>query len=334
MDGPHVVVWDITHACPLRCEHCYSEAGRRPARRLDRGDLLRVADTIIEMGPALVDLCGGEPLVVPEIFEVAERLRGAGVLVALYTGGWPLRAETVPRLAESCDRVVVSVDGATAEVHDRLRGRAGSFDRAMRALELLDEAGDIRFAVDCAVMRSNFDQLASYCTNIAPRFPNLRRIGFEAATPFGLASRAGFAARELVTEEQWARLAGDDLRAELQALAPRSVLVETTDNRCVMMHPDDEIGPGARAMFVEADGDVRAMTFYEGSVGNLRLEPWEVLWQRSIARWRDPVVTQTLAPVRTMRQWADAVRALDRHFASAEALTRIDNRPMYPLLVY
>jgi hypothetical protein len=35
-----------------------------------------------------------------------------------------------------------------------------------------------------------------------------------------------------------------------------------------------------------------------------------------------------------MRQWADAVRALDRHFASAEALTRIDGRPSYPLPVY
>ena len=333
MDAPHVVVWDITHACPLRCEHCYSEAGRRPTGQLGRDDLLRVADAIIDMGPSLVDLCGGEPLVVREIFEVAERLRAAGILVALYTGGWPLRDEMLPRLAETVDRVIVSVDGATAEVHDRLRGRAGSFDRAMHALELLDGTG-MAYAVDCAVMRSNFDQLADYCTDIAPRFSGLRRIGFEAATPFGLASRVGFAEHELVTEQQWARLAGTALGAGLQALAPESVLVETTDNRCVMMHPDDEIGPGSGAMFVEADGSVRAMTFYEGTVGNLRTEPWQLLWERSIARWSDPYVVETLAPVQTMIEWSAAVRVLDRHFATAPNLARIDRRTSYPLLVY
>ena len=333
MDRPSVVVWDITHACPLRCEHCYSEAGRRPTGQLNRDDLLRVADVIIEMGPALVDLCGGEPLVVREIFEVAERLSAAGIAVALYTGGWPLRAEMLPRLAETCDRVIVSVDGATAAVHDRLRGRDGSFERAMAALRLLDDAG-MRYAIDCAVMRSNFDQLGSYCTDIAPTLPGLRRIGFEAATPFGLASRDGFATHELVTEEQWTQLSGDELRARLQAHAPSSVLVETADNRCVMMHPDDEIGPGSQAMFVEADGSVRAMTFYEGTVGNLRTEPWEVLWERCVARWSDPFVTATLRPVRTMPEWAAAVRVLDRHFATPANLLRIDRRPTYPLVTH
>ena len=316
MDAPHVVVWDIAHACPRRYD----------ASQLARDDLLRVADAIVEMGPSRVDLrC--EPLVVREIFEVAERLRAAGILVALHTGGWPLRAEMLPRLAETVDRVIVSVDGATAEVHDRLRGRAGSFDRAMQALQLLDRA-DIQYAIDCAVMRSNFDQLADYCTDIAVRLPGLRRIGFEAATPFGLASRPGFAEHELVTEEQRARLAGNALCAELQALAPETVVVETTDDRCLMMHPDDKIGPGA--MFVEAGGSVRAMTFYEGTVGSLRTEPWEALWERSIARWSDPFVVQTLAPVRTMVEWSTAVRILDRHFAPAPN----ERRESYSLLVY
>lgn len=46
---PPDVVWDITYACPLRCTHCYSESGRRPARQLSRAELIRVADALIAL---------------------------------------------------------------------------------------------------------------------------------------------------------------------------------------------------------------------------------------------------------------------------------------------
>ncbi|MFI2207474.1 radical SAM protein [Streptomyces sp. NPDC020192] len=70
---------------------------------------------------------------------VARRLTDSGAEVVLYTGGWSVTRATVERLAEACHRFVVSLDGPSAEVHDRIRGRAGSFDRALRTLELLDE---------------------------------------------------------------------------------------------------------------------------------------------------------------------------------------------------
>ncbi|MFD2119864.1 radical SAM protein [Streptomyces cirratus] len=53
------------------------------------------------------------------------------------TSGWVMDRAMAGRLAECFDEVVVSVDGSTAEVHDRIRGRAGSFDRVMTAPGLL-----------------------------------------------------------------------------------------------------------------------------------------------------------------------------------------------------
>nr|WP_123678045.1 radical SAM protein [Couchioplanes caeruleus] len=80
---PSDVIWDITYACPLRCIHCYSESGRRPTRQLGAPDLLRVADALIAMRPSDIAIAGGEPLVVPDLFAVAERFSRSGISVTL-----------------------------------------------------------------------------------------------------------------------------------------------------------------------------------------------------------------------------------------------------------
>lgn len=336
VSSPQVVVWDLTYACPLRCTHCYSESGRRASQQLSLDDMLTVADRLIEMKPALVNLTGGEPLLVKGIFEVARRFTRAGVRVVLYTSGWTLQPHMIPELTSACDRIVVSVDGATAETHDRIRGRAGSFQRAMNALSMLDDAAreqgdeEFRFGIDCVVLRSNFDQIEEYCRTMVARFPRVRRIAFGAGMPTGLGSRVGFAEHELLADEQVAQLGGEELAARLQSLVPASVLIDTDDNLDLMMHPSRG-GQGAafEVMFVEPDGEVHAMAIYEGNVGSLLTESADVLWRRCIARWSDPFVIETLSPVRTMKEWAAAVRRMDYHFGSDQVRARIDRRPEY-----
>ncbi|MEO3930834.1 radical SAM protein [Micromonosporaceae bacterium B7E4] len=339
VERPTTVTWDLTYACPLRCTHCYSESGRRPSRQLSQEDLLRVADALISLRPGGVSLTGGEPMLVPGITAIAERLSRAGIEVFLYTSGWRLGPEMVEELTDVVTQVNVSVDGATPEVHDRIRGRAGSFARAMEALAVLDTAAGrrrarggppLRFGIDCVVTRSNFHQMDDLCRVVAPRFPELRFVWFGAVVPSGLASRPGFEVDELLTDDQVRLLDSSRHRRHLRSLAPPSVEVVTTDNRAVQMHPDQVgSGGGFRAMLVEPDGGVRAMPMYEGTVGNLLTEDPETLWERAVARWSDPFVVATLSPVRTMRQWAEATRRIDHHFGSDQVRARIDRRPAY-----
>ena len=101
--------WDITYACPLRCSHCYSESGRRPARTLAPDDMMRIADIIIRIGALRVSISGGEPLLVPGWPEVARRLRDAGIQVTLFTSGWTLEEAAAHELADSVTHVCVSV---------------------------------------------------------------------------------------------------------------------------------------------------------------------------------------------------------------------------------
>lgn len=334
--GPSGVVWDITYACPLRCSHCYSESGRRPSAQLGTADLLRVADALVLLGPRMVAIAGGEPLLVPGLVEVVERLRTAGIGVLVYTGGWALDAAMSTELLTRCSRVRVSVDGTTAGVHDRIRGRAGSFDRAMAALAVLgDTARGLRangtrtasIGIEGTVCRSGFHQVDEYCTTLAPRFPELGVVALSAAIPIGLASRPGFVATELLTDEQFDILASPELYNRLRALLSPSIRLTVTDNRSLRNPLANGDIP---AMQVEPDGNVRGLTIHEGTVGNLLTEPPAVLWERSLARWNDPFVVRTLAGVTSVREWAAASRRLDAHFADERTRARIARRPGFP----
>lgn len=339
LNGPGEVIWDMTYACPLRCVHCYSESGRRPTRQVDVSRMHAIADAIISLSPQSVALAGGEPLVNKHVFDVARRLKKAGINVVLYTSAWSFRPAMATRAEESFSRVAVSVDAATAELHDRIRGRAGSYQRAMDALSILDAAAadaiaadrqPLPFGIDSVVMRCNFAQIEALCTSMAARFPRIGLISFNAAAPAGLASTTGFADHELVTDEQAAVLAGRKLRKRLAALVPPSVRIETTDNRALLMSPDLRAkGIVTNAMQIEPDGEVRAMPMYEGLVGNLLSEPAWTLWERSVRRWDDPFLVETLSKVKTMQDWARACRTIDYHYGSAQVRARIDRRPVF-----
>lgn len=337
--SPNVLIWDVTFACPLRCSHCYTESGRRPPRNLSHEEMLKVTDALLSFRPLQITLCGGEPLTVPRIVEVVHRFAAAGVKVLLYTSGWSVPARIVRELAPVIGKIVVSVDGATADVHDRIRGRARSFDRAMSALALLDEESARRsaggepplpFGIDFVAVRSNYHQIEQMCTLVAPRFPRLTSLAIGAVVPTGLASRVSYGEHDLLTDEEVKNLVDPETVRRLRAAAPSSVQVTTTDNFGVQMHPDYiATHPNFRPLEIEPDGSVRGMPIYEGTVGNLLTEDPYVLWERSRARWRDPWVVEVIRGIRTRTDWAEAVRRIDQRYGTDEVRARIDRRPEF-----
>jgi MoaA/NifB/PqqE/SkfB family radical SAM enzyme len=337
---PSVVLWEVTYACPLRCPFCYSESGQRPSRTLPLPDMLRIADRLLTIAPRVVHLSGGEPLLVKGLFEIAERLQRGGVSVVLTTSGFGFDAQAARGIAATCHSVHVSVDGPDAALHDRLRGREGSFAAALDALAQLDrlararrEAGQpaLRFGIDCVVVRSNFDALARLVTDVAARFSELEFVIFNGVVPQGLASRDGYEA-ELLDAAQMRALDDGSLEARLNLATDGKPAVFTRNNFDLQMHPEtvrDGTAWTLDRMIVEPDGAVRAMEVYEGIVGNVLDEPLELLWARSNERRSDPFVTELLGQVRSTVEWSAATRVLDRRFAAGAELVRLDKRRPY-----
>jgi radical SAM protein len=124
---------------------------------------LRLIDQLTEFGepyPALL-LTGGDPLMRDDFFDLIERAKKLGIYVAVAASVTPrLNASTISQMKKlGVDIMSVSLDGATAQTHDRLRGIKGTWNETVKSLHLARELG-LRVQVNTTVMRSNIDELA------------------------------------------------------------------------------------------------------------------------------------------------------------------------------
>jgi len=146
---PVSVCWSPIVRCNLRCPHCLDDKSLREA---DRAQRRQIADRIADAGVLGVDISGGEPLLLPDLTELTDRLVRGGCAVSVTTNGWHL-AQRAAQLTGHLDAVRVSLDGPDAARHDRLRG-AGSFDRAIAGLRVCAAVG-IPTQIQTVLMSSN-----------------------------------------------------------------------------------------------------------------------------------------------------------------------------------
>ncbi|WP_017936751.1 mycofactocin radical SAM maturase [Nocardioides sp. Iso805N] len=169
LDAPICLTWELTYACNLSCAHCLSSSGRRDPRELSTEQCKAVIDELERMQVFYVNIGGGEPTVRADFWEIVEYAVAHHVGVKFSTNGLKITPDRARWLA-STDYVDVqiSLDGATPEVNDHVRG-TGSYDMAMRALTNLQDAGftDAKISVVCT--RENIGQLDEFKA-IADRF--------------------------------------------------------------------------------------------------------------------------------------------------------------------
>jgi mycofactocin radical SAM maturase len=161
LTSPICLTWELTYACNLACVHCLSSSGRRDPRELTTAECRAVIDTLQRMQVFYVNIGGGEPTVRPDFWELLEYSIGHQVGVKFSTNGIKLDASAARRLAATdYVDVQISLDGATADVNDAIRG-AGSYDTALRAMANLAAAGFRGFKLSVVVTRHNISQLDS-----------------------------------------------------------------------------------------------------------------------------------------------------------------------------
>src|SRR5262252_2650540 len=143
LGAPLFVSWQLTRDCDLACLHCCTESapGKKLANELDADEAMRVAEEIVRSGVPYVMLCGGEPLVVPHFFALAETLGRAGVQLKIETNGQRFDAGVAERLARLPIRSVqVSLDGDTQQTYESQRP-AASLAKAHAACRAVRDAG-------------------------------------------------------------------------------------------------------------------------------------------------------------------------------------------------
>jgi MoaA/NifB/PqqE/SkfB family radical SAM enzyme len=139
--SPLFIAWQLNSACNLGCLHCCEESGHSMPDELTKEQALDFCDQIGQLNVPYAAISGGEPLLCPYLFDVCEAIRGSNVSLKIETNGEFIDEETAGKLAQLKLRSVqVSLDGATAETHERLR-LTGDWEKAVTACKSMLKLG-------------------------------------------------------------------------------------------------------------------------------------------------------------------------------------------------
>ena len=152
---PTFVQLRVTNLCNLRCKMCgqwgdtgiyrtdgfpaSATDGEKERKRIQEligakrqlalDDYRKLLDEIAP-GRPIVSLFGGEPLLYPDILPLVREIKARDLTCTIITNGGRLEQYSKELVEAGIDSVAVSIDGPP-EVHDRIRGQRGAFDKAV-----------------------------------------------------------------------------------------------------------------------------------------------------------------------------------------------------------
>jgi len=295
--SPKWIAWEITRRCNLRCVHCRSssqlEVEGHPDFSLDEAK--RVLDDIHSYASPVVVLSGGEPLLRPDVFDIASYGTALGLRMCLATNGSLVTADTCRLITESGIRMVsLSLDGSTAAVHDDFRNQPGAFDGVMNAIRLFN-AHNIDFLVNSSFTKRNQDE--------APKIHQLvKSLGATAWYLFMIVptGRGEEIMAELIPPDEYEAMLNwhYDMEKEEDELlvrptcAPQYYRVvlqrakqegEKFKRRTLKFSTGGSKGclAGQLICMIDVDGNVLPCSYFPLPAGNIRTQSFREIWEQS-----------------------------------------------------
>jgi SynChlorMet cassette radical SAM/SPASM protein ScmE len=151
----------ITGRCNLRCKYCFYADEMVALQDLSTQDWLNFFDELGRLGLMRVTLTGGEVFTHPDLFDLVDGVIANRMRYSLLSNGTLITEKVLEQFEVGkrrlrLDYIQISIDGSTAEVHNKSRPK--SFDRAIRGLRLLKEA-QFPIAVRVTINRHNIHDL-------------------------------------------------------------------------------------------------------------------------------------------------------------------------------
>jgi mycofactocin radical SAM maturase len=158
LSAPVNLTWEITHRCNLSCIHCLSSSGQETTGELGLEECISIVDQLAALKVFEINFGGGEPLLKDYFLTLLNYIHEKGMVTCVSTNGTVLSDEAVACFSGNpLVNIQVSLDGATAEVNDRIRGQ-GTFQRILKGIERLANR-DISLSISTVVTAVNFPQL-------------------------------------------------------------------------------------------------------------------------------------------------------------------------------
>lgn len=286
--APLYIAWEVTLQCNARCLQCYSESGPgvRHPDELTTDQALRMIDQLADAGLLILAFSGGEPLMRRDIYQLMRHAAERGLIVNVATNGAIINERTALRMKQNGVRsVTVSLDGATAAMHDHIRQCPGLFDKTIRAIRTLVR-NDHRVVVSFTPTLLNYThgrdvvalahELGAGAVNMSEYVP------------------AGRGTHELALPPETLRDVVGEWIAMRREYAGRIQII-WHDCRVALLVPPEErdrysgCGAGKLTARIRVDGILTPCVFLPNPAGDLKTTPFSEIWENSplLAAMRD-----------------------------------------------
>jgi MoaA/NifB/PqqE/SkfB family radical SAM enzyme len=291
--APLFIAWQLTNRCTARCIACCEESGPDKAwpDELSREEALDLARRIVASGIPYAAFGGGEPLGVPHAWEIFEILSNGGVALKLETDGSRIDEAAADRLtALGVECVQISVDGASAEIHERVRP-GSSFASATGAIGRLVQRGFAPQLVFVPTRLNLHEMVAAY--DLA------EQLGCSAFVT-GPTMRIGRAAAS------WSRIACDAAEWDHSVAALRAHAASRPRSMALSIYPWDiltelerRLASPQAMLLVVPNGRVKLLNALPFAPADLRRDSLEEAWEAYRRTWHTQEVKDFIEACRS-----------------------------------
>jgi MoaA/NifB/PqqE/SkfB family radical SAM enzyme len=288
---PVGVKLELTHRCNLKCPFCYTDSPRHTrAKSIDLGDdeWRRVVADAVATGIVEAVITGGEPLLRRDLtLELLTTLAAEGIGTTMNTNGWFVDDAVADHLATIRGLLVnISLDGATAELHDGARGGAGSWDRAVAGADRLLARG-VRVRMIHVVTPANasfVEDVLEHAWLLGVGSMRVPRVGM-----VGAAARGG----------TW-EVSSRELHAAVRRFRARrgeSMPVTVTTASAASLAALEDVAPAA--LLVRPSGAVLIDSLRPFRYGTVPDDSLADCWERIMGSWPQPEVVEWARSITT-----------------------------------
>ncbi len=247
MNPPPTVIWQLTRACELQCRHCpHPEDRSRSPRELSTYEAYCLVNQVVQLAPQRFIISGGDPLTRDDVYQLVDHARRRGLKPAITLSPTAnATADAIARLRRNgLSRIIVSLEGASADSHDAPCGVPGSYRRTLHIIGTALTSG-IDVEVNTLVTSDNLPILDAM-------YDRIERMGVVAWNLYLPVPHPGGGLPPL----------SDTETSQVSALAERLRGHGLTEIRLM--------DPSAPTVFITSEGYVRNGEFQSAGSGDLR----------------------------------------------------------------
>ena len=301
--APFLVVWDVTYACNLKCKHCYANAGKKLDDELTTEQALETIDKLDHASVPLIAFSGGEPLVRKDIFKLTKYAEEKGIYPAVATNATLITKEKAREMKKNgVGFVQISLDGASAETHDRFRGIKGVFDKTIQGIKNCVEQ-DFFVNIATTVTKYNYQEIPriiDLCEKLDVEWFMIYNFVPTGRGTFIAQNDLSPQEREQLLKILWNRLKNSK-KVSVLSTAPQfaRVALESEINQDEKIIPTHFANPtlsgklvnlaefiggcgcGRVYCAIRPNGDIEPCVFFPLTVGNIKKDDFEDLWRNN-----------------------------------------------------